>query len=61
VNSNDIKEVGDPNWQRILGIPALEDIARYLNLTGSSWNGAVGSDAPSAATDRGVRVFSYSS
>jgi len=30
--SNDIKEVGDPNWQRILGVPALEDIARYLNL-----------------------------
>jgi len=30
--SNDIKEVKDPNWQRILGVPALEDIAEYLNL-----------------------------
>ncbi|HEU5303187.1 MAG TPA: GWxTD domain-containing protein, partial [Gemmatimonadales bacterium] len=32
MSSNDIKEVGDPSWQRVLGIPALEDIARYLNL-----------------------------
>jgi len=32
MSSNELQEVGDPNWQRILGIPALEDIARYLNL-----------------------------
>lgn len=30
--SNDLQEVRDPNWQRILGTPALEDIAIYLNL-----------------------------
>jgi GWxTD domain-containing protein len=30
--SNDVQEVRDPNWQRILGAPALEDIAIYLNL-----------------------------
>lgn len=30
--SNDIKELGDPNWQKILGVKALEDIAQYLNL-----------------------------
>ena len=30
--SNDVKELGDPNWQKILGVPALEDIAQYLNL-----------------------------
>jgi GWxTD domain-containing protein len=32
MKSNDVKEVGDPNWTRILGVPALEDIAEYLNL-----------------------------
>jgi GWxTD domain-containing protein len=32
MNSNDVKEVGDPNWQKILGVPALEDIAQWLNL-----------------------------
>jgi GWxTD domain-containing protein len=32
MSSSDMREVGDPNWQRILGIPALEDIAAYLNL-----------------------------
>ena len=32
MSTNDVKEVGDPNWQKILGIPALEDIAEYLNL-----------------------------
>lgn len=32
MSSNDLREVRDPNWQRILGIVALEDIARYLNL-----------------------------
>jgi GWxTD domain-containing protein len=30
--SNDIKELSDPNWQKILGAKALEDIAQYLNL-----------------------------
>ena len=30
--SNDVQEHKDPNWQRILGAPALEDIATYLNL-----------------------------
>jgi GWxTD domain-containing protein len=30
--SNDIKELNDPNWQKILGVKALEDIALYLNL-----------------------------
>jgi GWxTD domain-containing protein len=30
--SNDVHEPKDPNWQRILGTPALEDIATYLNL-----------------------------
>jgi GWxTD domain-containing protein len=32
LSSNDLQEVGDPNWQRVLGVPALEDIARVLNL-----------------------------
>jgi GWxTD domain-containing protein len=32
LSSNDLQEVGDPNWQRTLGVPALEDIARVLNL-----------------------------
>jgi GWxTD domain-containing protein len=32
LSSNDLQQVGDPNWQRILGIPALEDIATFLNL-----------------------------
>ena len=32
MHSDDVHEVGDPNWQRILGIPALEDIANFLNL-----------------------------
>jgi GWxTD domain-containing protein len=32
LSSNDLQQVGDPNWQRILGVPALEDIARVLNL-----------------------------
>ncbi len=32
MNSNDVREVGDPNWQKILGVPALEDIAQWLNL-----------------------------
>jgi GWxTD domain-containing protein len=32
IRSNDLQEVGDPNWQRIVGIRALEDIAQYLNL-----------------------------
>lgn len=32
MSSNDIREVADPSWQRILGVNALEDIARYLNL-----------------------------
>jgi GWxTD domain-containing protein len=32
MSSNELQEMGDPNWQRILGIPALEDIAQYLNL-----------------------------
>ncbi|MGH7527318.1 MAG: GWxTD domain-containing protein, partial [Gemmatimonadales bacterium] len=32
MSTNDLQEVGDPNWQRILGIRALEDIAQYLNL-----------------------------
>jgi GWxTD domain-containing protein len=32
MSTNDVKEVGDPNWQKILGVPALEDIAEYLNL-----------------------------
>jgi GWxTD domain-containing protein len=32
MKSNDLQEVGDPGWQRILGISALEDIAVYLNL-----------------------------
>lgn len=30
--SNDLREARDPNWQRILGITALEAIARHLNL-----------------------------
>jgi GWxTD domain-containing protein len=33
MRSNDVKEVGDPNWTRILGLPAVEDIAEYLNLS----------------------------
>jgi GWxTD domain-containing protein len=32
MSSNDVKELGDPNWTRVLGVPALEDIAEYLNL-----------------------------
>ena len=32
MNSSDVREVGDPNWQKILGVPALEDIAQWLNL-----------------------------
>jgi GWxTD domain-containing protein len=32
MSTNDVKEIGDPNWQKILGVPALEDIAEYLNL-----------------------------
>jgi GWxTD domain-containing protein len=32
MSSNDLQQVGDPNWQRVLGIPALEDIATFLNL-----------------------------
>jgi hypothetical protein len=32
MSSNDLGESKDPNWQRILGVTALEDIARYLNL-----------------------------
>jgi GWxTD domain-containing protein len=32
LSSNDLQQVGDPNWQRILGIPALEEIATFLNL-----------------------------
>ncbi len=32
LSTNDLQKVGDPNWQRILGIPALEDIAEFLNL-----------------------------
>ena len=32
MNSNDVKEVRDPNWQSILGVNALEDIAQWLNL-----------------------------
>jgi GWxTD domain-containing protein len=32
MSSNDLREMADPNWQRILGVNALEDIARYLNL-----------------------------
>jgi GWxTD domain-containing protein len=32
MSTNDLQEVGDPNWQRILGLPALEDIANFLNL-----------------------------
>lgn len=32
LSSNDLQQVGDPNWQRILGVQALEDIARVLNL-----------------------------
>jgi len=32
MSSNELQEVGDPNWQSILGIAALGDIARYLNL-----------------------------
>jgi GWxTD domain-containing protein len=32
MSTNDVQEVGDPNWQRILGLPALEDIANFLNL-----------------------------
>jgi len=30
--TNDVKELNDPNWQKILGVNALEDIAQYLNL-----------------------------
>lgn len=32
MSSNDLRELGDPNWQRVLGFHALEDIATYLNL-----------------------------
>jgi GWxTD domain-containing protein len=32
MNSNDVREVRDPNWQSILGVDALEDIAQWLNL-----------------------------
>jgi GWxTD domain-containing protein len=32
MNSSDVKEVRDPNWQSILGVDALEDIAQWLNL-----------------------------
>lgn len=32
MSTNDLQEVKDPNWQRILGVQALEDIALYLNL-----------------------------
>jgi GWxTD domain-containing protein len=32
MSTNDVKEIGDPQWQRILGLPALEDIANFLNL-----------------------------
>jgi GWxTD domain-containing protein len=32
MSSNDLQEIGDPSWQRILGIQALEDIASTLNL-----------------------------
>jgi GWxTD domain-containing protein len=32
MSSNDVQEVGDPNWVRIMGVNAVEDIARYLNL-----------------------------
>jgi GWxTD domain-containing protein len=32
MSSNDVKELGYPSWQRVLGLDALEDIAIYLNL-----------------------------
>jgi GWxTD domain-containing protein len=32
MNSSDVKELKDPNWQTILGVDALEDIAQWLNL-----------------------------
>ena len=32
MNSSDVKELKDPNWQTILGVDALEDIAQWLSL-----------------------------
>jgi GWxTD domain-containing protein len=32
IASNDIQETGIPGWQQILGLDALTDIARFLNL-----------------------------
>ena len=32
ISSNDIQETGIPGWQKIVGLEALQDIARFLNL-----------------------------
>jgi GWxTD domain-containing protein len=32
MHSNDLKEVGQPNWQEVVSIPGVQDIGRFLSI-----------------------------
>ncbi len=32
INTNDLQENGIPNWQKILGLDAVQDIGRFLGF-----------------------------
>ena len=32
IHSNDVKEVGQPNWQEVVSIPGVQDIGRFLGI-----------------------------